>query len=116
LLVRVTNKMSAPCSLIGYPGLETDDAPAKSKLTRALRDASFGTTNATPPIIVLAPGGSATAGVEWALSSVPPAAASCAGSARFSLPNGSVVQPVPVPLACTPVTVYPFISGFSGKD
>jgi len=115
-LIRFVNKAAQPCAIEGFPSVSVAGRTAAVPLPQILRGPVGGVRQAAvPPIVVLAPGGTATAIIE---SSAQNTEASCVNSQQLliALPAGGHVATVPLSMNLCGAKVHPVVEGFSGSD
>ena len=122
-----TNSGSSTCTLIGYPGATVTNngqynfAPYVNA-TRSLSGYEGGASAVTT--VSLAPGGTASAVLEWDAAPAngdQPSAANCPGEAGGYLevtpPNTTVATKFDPPTdMCTGIEIHPVVSGTSGRS
>lgn len=113
------NISSQTCSLSGYPGVD-GLLPTGQRVAakRTLNGYLGGVTGATPPILELAPGDTASAIAEDTDAAIPPAT-SCASFDAFlvTAPNTTTTQRVVADLpACIALQVHPVVAGTTGAE
>ncbi len=117
-LLQFTNRSYLACAMEGYPAVRSlvGSRAVGPPTDTMLSGVGGGVRNGVvPPIVVLAPGSTAAAIVElgeWTGSS------QCASTDHLavSLPNGTVLPPVPVSLGACAVTVHPVVDSPLGSD
>lgn len=117
-LLQFTNRSYLACAIEGYPAVRSlvGSRAVGPPTDTMLSGVGGGVRNGVvPPIVVLAPGSTAAAIVElgeWTGSS------QCASTDHLavSLPNGTVLPPVPVSLGACAVTVHPVVDSPLGSD
>lgn len=117
-LLQFTNRSYLACAMEGYPAVRSlvGSRAVGPPTDTMLSGVGGGVRNrVVPPIVVLAPGSTAAAIVElgeWTGSS------QCASTDHLavSLPNGTVLPPVPVSLGACAVTVHPVVGSPLGSD
>jgi hypothetical protein len=119
-----TNNGSSTCTLTGYAGAAVTDASGDVLLNaqRTLEGYEGGTSEVTT--VSLAPGGNASAVLEWddaPSNGEPPSAANCPGMAggylEITPPNTTVPTKVQPPSdLCTDFQIHPVIAGTAGRS
>ncbi len=113
-VLQLTNHSASPCALEGYPKLVAvrDANSAGAGLTPTLRGPAGGVTARVPPIVLLAPGGTAGAIIEFGtvLPSCPPT-----DQLSVTLPNGALLGVLAARLSPCGVNVHPLVAGSTGQ-
>ncbi|MGX7681007.1 DUF4232 domain-containing protein [Jatrophihabitans sp. DSM 45814] len=113
VLIQVRNTGVYPCVMRGYPDVTAISEASRAVASQTLRGANGGVGGSVAPIVVLNPGGTASALAEARL----PVAASCAATDHLRVQFGGygLDRTFPSTLAGCGLEVHPLITGQSGS-